>query len=136
GRRERPRRASATTPSPRAPAPATRSPDRDLDAPVPGLVHVVPGGDEKVVLAVGVEVDEAPVDAHRHEEVRDPAGATEAEPIVVLPGPHGVGVADDADVTRAALPDALDHVGQARLGLRGQLVRIALEVEDEAGGLP
>ena len=91
------------------------SPYGHLHAAVPGLGHIVSGGDQQIVLPGGVHPNDGLIHGLRADRLLNAAGSAQPELEVVLPRPHGVRVPYDADGKGAPLHDATSHLGQTPL---------------------
>ena len=111
-------------------------PDRDLNPSITRLRNIVLRFDQGVVLTVGNDLDSEGIDPPGDKEVLDGDGTFQAQPLVVLPRPDAVRVADDANIFRFAGLNRTKNLRNPPLGFRGQFRGVADEVEKKPyGGL-
>jgi len=105
-----------------------RAPD---DPAIPRLGNLVSGGDERVVLPVGRDVEDGTIDPFPEEDGGHRLRALHRKGVVVLLLSDRVGVSHHADVHRGAGADRFQHFPQQRPRLLRELDRIVFEIEDE-----
>src|SRR5256885_17055287 len=84
--------------------------DDDLDPAVPRVSDLVRGGDEQLALAASAGLNAFRSDPELDEASTDSAGALQRQPIVVVVGAHGVGMADDEDFRRGTAGDVAEDI--------------------------
>src|SRR5437667_3716984 len=109
-------------------------PDDDLDPAVPRFSNLVRRRNEQLSLAASGRLDALRSDAELDESRPDSLGALYRQPIVVVLRADGVGVADDDDLRRRDARDRVEDALDDHFRLRGELVAVQKEVEEERRG--